>query len=258
VTNQTYSNLEIIIVDDCSTDNTEDVVNAIGDSRITYYKLDQNRRACFARNYGAKNSHGVFIAFQDSDDIWHSDKLEKELSLLKTENVDLVFCGMNRVSENGMHYFPRYQVNCKSDFFWQELTLNAVSTQTILMRREVIDVVEFDVDFKKYQDWDFAIRAAEKFKIAYFHEALVESYVQRNSISVTINHYEALQKIYNKYSATIQQKPEIEASYRSMFGDCFRKNDSKTALKYYKQSLASKFNIKVFAKYLVSLLHLKK
>ena len=79
VLNQTYKNIELIVVDDCSTDNTEEILKSINDSRIKYVKLEKNSGACIARNKGIELSTGEFIAFNDSDDLWITTKLEKQL-----------------------------------------------------------------------------------------------------------------------------------------------------------------------------------
>lgn len=258
ILSQTYKNIEIIIVDDCSTDNTAEVIKKYNSPNVFYYKLDRNRRACYARNFGAKKAMGKYIAFQDSDDVWHPDKLEKELELLKSENVDFVFCGMNKIGSTGNEYFPiQRDIDTKKDFFWQELRWNAVSTQTILMKKEVIESVQFDESLKKYQDWDFAIRVAQQFSIAYLPEPLVDYYIQENSVSVTVNHFDSINIIYSKYYEYIKQNKRLNAHYLTHFGDCFRKTDSPRARNYYLQSLKLSFNVLVFAKYIVALFGIK-
>ena len=258
IANQTYFNIEIIVIDDCSTDNTEEIINQFSDSRVTYHRLDRNRRACYARNYGCRIAKGKYIAFQDSDDVWHYDKLEKELDYLIKEEKDFVFCGMNRISEEKTFFFPtQNKINTEKDFFRQELFWNAVSTQTILMKKEVFDTVQFDVDFRKYQDWDFAIRIAQNYKVGYLPEPLVDSFIQTNSVSVTVNHYEALKKIYEKYTQYIINDDELEAWYQMLFGDCFRKSDPQKAKIYYKDSLKRRFNFKTAIKYLTTLFGFK-
>ena len=83
VLEQTYSNLEIIIVDDGSTDHTEQVVKEIQDERIVYIRQAENQGVSAARNIGVANATADFIAFHDSDDCWHSDKLEKQMEYWK-------------------------------------------------------------------------------------------------------------------------------------------------------------------------------
>ena len=95
VLEQTYSDIELLIVDDGSTDCTRAVISAIQDPRVKYLYQETNRGACAVRNIGIRAAKGEYIAFQDSDDVWHPDKLEKQLSYLKETQSDLVFCPDN-------------------------------------------------------------------------------------------------------------------------------------------------------------------
>lgn len=83
---QTYSNWELIIVDDCSTDNTDEVVFQISDNRIKYLKNDKNCGAALSRNRALREAKGKWIAFLDSDDLWAPEKLEKQISFMKKNN----------------------------------------------------------------------------------------------------------------------------------------------------------------------------
>lgn len=98
---QTYANLEVIVVDDASTDGTQHLFDAPGDPRVRYVRYEQNRGACYARNLGAQHARGSILAFQDSDDLWHADKLQKQYDLLMATGADLCYCGMNRVAASG-------------------------------------------------------------------------------------------------------------------------------------------------------------
>ena len=93
VLNQSYEDLELIIVDDCSTDNTEEIVNKYikQDSRIKFYKLDKNSGAAVVRNKGLEVAKGRFIAFLDSDDIWDKEKLKKKINFMKDNNYGFSF-----------------------------------------------------------------------------------------------------------------------------------------------------------------------
>jgi len=92
VLNQTYKNIEIIVVDDGSKDNIKEIINKLKDYRIKFIKLKINKAPSYARNLGIKKSKGEFISFQDSDDFIHEDKLEKQIINLKSNNADLDFC----------------------------------------------------------------------------------------------------------------------------------------------------------------------
>ena len=98
---------KVLVVDDASTDGTEELFREISDPRVKYLRYEENHGACYARNYGAERSDGELIAFQDSDDTWHPDKLEKQVRFLEETQVDMCFCGMNRIATNGNHFhFP--------------------------------------------------------------------------------------------------------------------------------------------------------
>ena len=84
VLNQTYTNWELIIVDDCSTDNTDEVLENIKDSRIRYFKNDKNSGAAVSRNKALREARGQWIAYLDSDDLWMPEKLEKQIHFMET------------------------------------------------------------------------------------------------------------------------------------------------------------------------------
>ena len=73
--NQTYKDIEVIVVDDCSSDKTIEILTSIKDKRFSYYKLDKNSGACVARNLGIEKVKGDYIFLHDSDDEWLPDKL---------------------------------------------------------------------------------------------------------------------------------------------------------------------------------------
>lgn len=254
---QTYRNIEVIVVDDGSSDNTPDLVDLIEDSRVCKcIRLQSNNGACYARNKGAEAAKGAYIAFQDSDDIWKPDKLEKQLSYLKQKHADMVFCGMKRVNQfkNKSWYFPIYTIDESKNMKRQILAENCVSTQCILIRKEAFQKVLFDPTIRKFQDWDFSIRAAEKIKMVYFPEELVLAPVQENSLSRNVSRIESLNVLYEKYREDILNDSYLNAVFlKKMADDYFYRQDYKNACGIYKQSLKSKFNIKVFVKMCICL-----
>lgn len=251
---QTYSNIEIIVVDDHSTDQTADVVDSYKDPRVKKcIRLSQNRGACYARNKGADSAKGEYIAFQDSDDIWLPEKLEKQLQFMKDGKYEMVFCGMQRVNhfQNKEWYFPLYTFDEQGDKQKQILKENCVSTQCILISKDAFNRVRFDENIKKYQDWDFAIQAAEILKMGYIKEALVIAEVQENSISRINSRYDALNALYNKYYEIISKDNSLDALYLKKMGDAFFKNDTKKAIALYKKSLRKQMKVKPLIKLII-------
>lgn len=101
VLSQTYTNWELIIVDDCSTDNTEKIIFSFNDSRIRYFKNEKNRGAAISRNKALSEARGEYIAFLDSDDLWSKDKLEKQLLFMKLNNYAFSYTNYERIDESG-------------------------------------------------------------------------------------------------------------------------------------------------------------
>ena len=101
VINQTYRNWELIIVDDCSNDITDEVVKNINDSRIVYLKNEVNSGAAISRNKALKKAKGEWIAFLDSDDLWKKDKLEKQVKFMKENNYCFSYTNYIEIDENG-------------------------------------------------------------------------------------------------------------------------------------------------------------
>ena len=100
VINQTYNNWELIIVDDCSNDNTDEIVKSINDSRIVYLKNERNSGAAVSRNKALKEAKGRWIAFLDSDDLWKKDKLEKQIDFMKENNYYFSYTNYIEIDEN--------------------------------------------------------------------------------------------------------------------------------------------------------------
>ena len=101
VLNQTYNNWELIIVDDCSTDDTEEIVNAIKDNRIKFLKNSTNSGAAISRNKAIKEAKGKWIAFLDSDDLWKKEKIEKQIKFMKENNYDFSYTNYTEIDEEG-------------------------------------------------------------------------------------------------------------------------------------------------------------
>ena len=192
VLSQSFSDFELIIVDDGSNDNTDDVINNFDDDRIKYIKLDENRGACNARNHGMNISRGDIIAFIDSDNEWFPEYLEKQICVLEKKEIDISFFKMQRINSDGSKkIFP----NICSPFFGDELykrmlIANVMDTNVTCIRRKLFtEYGGFDTDFPRYQDWDFFLSLIENGANAVFNDSVVATcYTMKDSIS-TRNDY---------------------------------------------------------------------
>lgn len=102
VLEQEYDNLELIIIDDNSTDNTRSILNKIDDPRVYIILSDENHGAGYSRNKGIESAKGRFIAFLDSDDIWLKNKLKEQISFMLDNNYKFTFSYYQHLSNNGL------------------------------------------------------------------------------------------------------------------------------------------------------------
>jgi glycosyltransferase involved in cell wall biosynthesis len=186
VLRQTYDNLEIIIIDDGSTDKTESLIANLNDNRIKYIKLNGNKGASFARNEGIKIASGKYITFQDSDDLYHLDKIERQYKNLIKKKSDFDFCMVC------LHFNKSFEVIFPREYQHKKIVRkkileelcngNFISTQSIFIKKEVIKNYLFDINFQRLQDYDLVLRILPKHKVSYSKKVLVDLYRKKDSI----------------------------------------------------------------------------
>lgn len=101
VIDQTYKDWELIIVDDCSTDNTDEVITSLHDERIRYFKNEKNGGAAVSRNKALRKAKGKWIAFLDSDDLWNPEKLEKQIAFMKENGYVFSYTNYEEIDADG-------------------------------------------------------------------------------------------------------------------------------------------------------------
>ena len=164
VRKQTYRNVEILVVDDGSPDNTRAVVESIPDDRIRYIRHEKNKGLPAARNTGIRAAQGEYIAFLDDDDEWREHKLERQLQAI--EHYDAVVCG---ALINGR---PR-SVHDRPDVTLDDLRNYIPDPSGLLVKASVIRDLLFDESLREGEDWDAFIRIAQRHTIGFIEEPLV-------------------------------------------------------------------------------------
>lgn len=211
VLNQTIKDIELIVVDDGSSDNTEEILLKIKDKRFKYIKLEKNMGACFARNIGIQAAKGEYIAFQDSDDCWKKNKLEKQLNALIKSNADLIFCKMCRYLKNSTK-FKIVPLNLKSGFVPKERLISnpMVSTQTLFGKKECFIKEKFDISLPRLQDYELVMRLACNYLFVFLDEVLVDVYTQEDCIIMdNFKAIKAYEIIYEKHFENINRQVKI-------------------------------------------------
>lgn len=194
ILNQTHQDIELIIVDDGSTDDTQQVASNYQDRfpNKVYYFYQTNQGPAAARNYGINQASGKFIAFLDSDDVWVSNKLEKQLALFKQNpDMGIVFCDLTKkykekiskekcfLKEKG--YYPYIYGN---DIFTNLISHMFIFTSTVMIKKEVIQTIGmFNEQYHVGEDWDLWLRILNKYNAGFVPEALVLRQVHGDNIS---------------------------------------------------------------------------
>ncbi len=187
-----YELEEIVVVDDGSTDDTEMTVRRIADERIRFNKMEANSGAGAARNKGVSIAKGDWVAFQDSDDVWDRSKLAKQVEYLKDNpDVSMVSHPIKAVFDDGSEIVT--SVSNANNMVKVLAERNLFDTPTMLIKRECFIALEgFNVELKALEDWEFALRFADKYRIGMVPEVLIESEMISNGVSSgAANYYES-------------------------------------------------------------------
>ncbi len=177
IINQTYSNLEILIIDDLSTDDSWKIIEEYGkiDARIVPVKNKVNLNSAATRNVGIKKAHGKYICLHDSDDVSEPDRIQKQVNYLESHpdvhalgsNMLIIDCYSNII---GKRDYPTYSKDIKKVM----LLFDPIAQPTIMIERNLFDKVGYyNEKYSRAQDYDLWFRILEKYNIDNLNEYLV-------------------------------------------------------------------------------------
>lgn len=186
VLKQSYQNWEMIVVDDCSTDNSAKIIKEYMSSepRIKYFKLDKNSGAAVARNTAIEHAKGRFIAFLDSDDLWHPDKLKKQIEFMKKNNYAFTFTGFQQINEEGQ-LLNKYMPALKKINYKKALYTNYIGCLTAVYDVSKLGKVYMPL-IRKRQDYGLWLKILKKVDYGYGLDKSLAYYRVRNG-SVSSN-----------------------------------------------------------------------
>lgn len=167
---QTYTDWELIIVDDCSKDNTDEVVAQFNDSRIIYIKNEANSGAAVSRNRALREATGRWIAFLDSDDLWEKDKLQKQIAFMEQNGYAFSYTAYHKIDESstpfggtirGPKKVTKFALN---NYCW-------MGCLTVMYDREKIGLIQIE-DIKKNNDYAMWLKVIQKANCYFLDEDL--------------------------------------------------------------------------------------
>lgn len=207
VLEQSYQDFEIVIIDDGSSDSTVQIIKTFNDSRIKLFCFSKNRGATVAINRGIKEAKGEFIAILNSDDVFVTKKLEKQVKFLDLNpQIGAVFSYAQFIDEDGKditnsehHYAKVFLQENRSRFEWLNHFFyngNCLCHPSILIRRECYDVVgNYDRRLAQLPDFDLWIRLCQKYEIFIIEENLIKFRIRSNQANVSADKAESRTRI---------------------------------------------------------------
>ncbi|MEH2271815.1 MAG: glycosyltransferase [Nostoc sp.] len=215
VLNQTFTDLELIVINDGSQDSTLEVVTKIQDSRIKVFSYS-NAGGNVSRNRGLHHSVGEFISFLDADDLWTPDKLQSQLKALQENvNAKVAYSWTDYINANGQFILSGKRINVNENVYEKLLLNNFLEngSNPLICRKALITLGGFDESLNAAQDWDMWLRLASKFDFICVPSVQILYRISANSVSSNLVRQEktCLQVLERAY----KEKPSLRDATRT-------------------------------------------
>lgn len=226
VIDQTYENWELIIVDDCSTDNTDEVVAKFTDKRIRYLKNEKNSGAALSRNRALREARGEWIAFLDSDDLWNPDKLEHQINFMNEHGYTLSYTEYEKIDEESkplrIYVSGPEKVNKHKMYNY-----DYIGQLTMMYNAKKFGLIQIE-DIKKNNDYAIRLQLYKKSDTCAY--LLKENLAKYRVRKVSISHDKFRRKFKSHYDLfhMCDEKPAIIAAwytYWNMFYGVLKKKN---------------------------------
>lgn len=258
---QTYKELEVVIVDDGSTDRTAEIIRSYRDPRIKYH-YQPNQGIGAARNKALELSSGKYIAFLDHDDLWLPKKLEKQIALFeKNPELGLVFCDTIFFNEKGdLYNIYKTRKPPRGNVFKHLLDWYFLSCETVVIKKDVLkNIGHFSPHMMMAEEYDLFLRIAYKYSIDYVDEPLAKYRIHEKNYSWG-KELQAIEEESEALDRLVKQFPEIMNDFESQLA---KKNDNleiRKVLFFWKENnkdkakkLLAKLGIRNFKRFLLFL-----
>ena len=212
---QSYENWELIIVNDGSTDLTEEIVYNFQNltNKIKYFHK-VNEGQVKATNFGILKSNGDYVAFLDSDDLWESDKLIKQVNFItNSKNIVFLYSKYNSIDENGNLLFTNNSYDSLNHY--KDLLKRCfIGRLTVIVKKSIlVELNLFDEFLHSTDDWDMWIRISKKFKLSFLDEVVASYRIHPQSMSK--NSYNQLLNVSKVYSKHVYTNSELNKQFKN-------------------------------------------
>ena len=227
VLNQTLEDFELIVVDDASTDDTQQKITGIDDPRVRYILQEKNLGECGTRNTGLGAVQGQYIAFLDSDDEWLPNKLEKQLNVFQSapDEVGVVYSWLQVMNDQGKIVRMR-KPDINGDVKDYLIYKNLIGTpSTVMIKKECIESdLQFDTNLRCCGDWDMWLQISESYQFEVVPEPLAlyrdhdeDERGSTNHAMVTEGHLVFVDKHHQGIEEFYRQPSTLDNKHKSLY-----------------------------------------